>query len=382
MRSRWWSSLAVAVVSLAVSLLVAEGLVRVLYPQKLYFNITQWDPDVGFIAIPNIESTVQHAEYTMHVRMNSHGLRDREFSLEKPPRTVRIGVFGDSFTFGEGVEVEETYPKLLEQLLNGDPQIRSTGWDVEVVNFGLGKTGTSHQLAWYFKEGEQYKLDIVLLGFLAGNDFSDNLAGVYVLRDGELIHNSEAYSSIRTIQKVLYAIPFYRWLAEHSHLVNLARVVATHVHDRGRLAGVAPAQVAAQNGNDQQVVELTLRLIEEFRSRVQAQGSEFLLVNLPARGQKPLAAYESAGEIRQPYIDQLEVLQHALEERNIEMLDLVPTFMRLPVEPYYYQLDGHMRPAGHEVVAATIHDQLLHTVRSTITGRSARAQRFDRVGEP
>lgn len=53
-----------------------------------------------------------------HVRINSRGFRDYEYTIEKPQNTYRIIVLGDSFTFGLGVELNETYPKLLEESIN------------------------------------------------------------------------------------------------------------------------------------------------------------------------------------------------------------------------------------------------------------------------
>jgi len=35
---------------------------------------------------------------------NSRGLRDKEYSLEKPPNTFRVAVIGGSFTMGAGVD--------------------------------------------------------------------------------------------------------------------------------------------------------------------------------------------------------------------------------------------------------------------------------------
>ena len=48
------------------------------------------------------------------VRVNSHGTRGREFSVEKPPNTFRIVSLGDSKTFGWGLSEEETYSGLVD----------------------------------------------------------------------------------------------------------------------------------------------------------------------------------------------------------------------------------------------------------------------------
>jgi hypothetical protein len=104
--------LLIVIVSLLSSLFLCEVILRFFYPQRLYYNISQWDPYVGFTYIPNIEGYSKTADYEMYVKINSRGLRDREFPFEKPANTLRIGVFGDSFTFGEGVQNDEAYPKV------------------------------------------------------------------------------------------------------------------------------------------------------------------------------------------------------------------------------------------------------------------------------
>jgi hypothetical protein len=48
---------------------------------------------------------------------NSHGHRDVEVTLEKPPGVFRILVLGDSLTVGANVRQEEAYPKVLEKHL-------------------------------------------------------------------------------------------------------------------------------------------------------------------------------------------------------------------------------------------------------------------------
>src|SRR5262249_53877156 len=48
---------------------------------------------------------------------NSKGLRDREFSYEKPPGKLRIMMLGDSFTVGWGAKFDETFSKRIERCM-------------------------------------------------------------------------------------------------------------------------------------------------------------------------------------------------------------------------------------------------------------------------
>ena len=273
---------AIFLMSLLVALLISETIVRIFAPQDLRLNFSQWDEYVGFVNIPGIEGTTVHSDFRMTVRINSKGLRDREFDYKKEKGTYRIGVFGDSFTFGEGVQNNETYPKLLENLLTADQQLSVLGKKIEVLNFGIGKTGTSHQFALYRKEGKRYDLDLVIIGFLGANDFSDNVPGVFTLENGQLKHSPSTYSSIRRMQKIVYYFPFYKWLTAHSHLANLVRKQATIMDDRQRTAANI-SNTHLQAKNERLAADITRKLLAEFVRESKQEGANLIMVNLPGK---------------------------------------------------------------------------------------------------
>ena len=97
--------------------------------------------------------------------INSDGFRDRNFSVEKPNNTVRIMALGDSFVFGLGVELNDSYPKQLEILLNKNKGEQN----YEVLNFGVPGYNTKQEVEMLKEKGLKYKPDIVILGYL-GND--------------------------------------------------------------------------------------------------------------------------------------------------------------------------------------------------------------------
>ncbi|MDP7423685.1 MAG: GDSL-type esterase/lipase family protein [bacterium] len=66
---------------------------------------------------------------TMKYKTNSLGFRDIEFS-DKKEGTERVVCIGDSVTFGDGVTMEQTYAKVLEQ------KIRKRGENWQVINAG------------------------------------------------------------------------------------------------------------------------------------------------------------------------------------------------------------------------------------------------------
>src|SRR3989344_457571 len=82
-----------------------------------------------------------------HVVYNSDFFRDKNFDVNKKEGVTRIGVLGDSITFGGGIEdVNDRFSNILEK------KLRAANFNVEVYN--LGKPG-------YDTEGEIQVYDSV-----------------------------------------------------------------------------------------------------------------------------------------------------------------------------------------------------------------------------
>jgi len=98
-------------------------------------------------------------------KTNSIGLREeREYSLEKPFRTFRVAVVGDSYTLGSGIEVHDTYPKVLEKQLN------NYKGRYEFINFGVGGYSLRQYVAVIKFKALKFHPDLILIGWCAGND--------------------------------------------------------------------------------------------------------------------------------------------------------------------------------------------------------------------
>ena len=97
---------------------------------------------------------------------NSRGLRDKEYTLEKPPGVFRIAVMGDSFTQPSGVAIEDAYHSLIEErLMRGHDRVR-----YEVINFAVGGYTLEQDLIAIRRKALAYDPDLILIGFCAEND--------------------------------------------------------------------------------------------------------------------------------------------------------------------------------------------------------------------
>jgi len=103
------------------------------------------------------------------IKINSDGFRDREFSIQKPKGTYRIIALGDSMTFDWGLNIEDTWPKQLENKLN----TLNNGINYEVLNFGVPGYNTFGEVEMFKERGMKYNPDMIILGFLY-NDIVNN----------------------------------------------------------------------------------------------------------------------------------------------------------------------------------------------------------------
>jgi len=95
------------------------------------------------------------------LRTNSFGMRDREYSVDKPPGTLRIALFGDSYPMGSGVEERDIFPTLLENRLNLERPLSAYS-NYEVLNFAVGGY-SAIQIALEAKEKVPiFKPDVVM----------------------------------------------------------------------------------------------------------------------------------------------------------------------------------------------------------------------------
>ena len=82
------------------------------------------------------------------------------FSLKKPKGTIRIGTFGDSYTYGAEVDKSESYPAQLQEIFD---KFQSTP-RIEVLNFGVNGHGFQMNFLFWQEYAKKYDIDYILFG--------------------------------------------------------------------------------------------------------------------------------------------------------------------------------------------------------------------------
>jgi hypothetical protein len=278
--------------------------------------------------------------YTFTASTEKHGLRAVDaVSDHKSPGVTRIGVFGCSQSFGQGVQDDETYSAHLAQLIPG----------TEVLNFGVPGYGTDQMLLSYETFGRQFDLDVVLIAFawfhLPRNlatfhffakprfvlDESGNveLVGVPVPTPEELLDQEWQTSRLIT-------------LADESILLRWSWLRLENTRERGIYNPSGPAWL------------LTRALLHRFVTAARDAGSRVIILNLPDQGHRTLDSH-------------LEALASTM---HVEFVNLHDTFDRLSADGIEYRLpnDEHLNPIGH----ATVAEALARYVSMRDTDSSAR----------
>lgn len=193
---------ALVVASVVVGLGVAELVLRAFVPAMAAGSAARFalDPDLIYRLAPDNVVTWSSSEFTETSHTNALGLRGVALGA-KPEGTRRILAIGDSFTYGHGVQDDETYPAVVERVLRG------RGHDVEVVNAGVPGYSTDQAYAWALRDGLALDPDVLLVGVHC-SDVSDNYeSSLYDLEEGRLVRRPTDATRMYRLGSVMGLIP-------------------------------------------------------------------------------------------------------------------------------------------------------------------------------
>jgi lysophospholipase L1-like esterase len=251
--------------------------------------------------------------------------------------TVRILCLGDSLTFGDGVAVEDTYPKQLETMLNvmGKHQY-------EVINTGVPSYDTWQEVTFFKTKGVQFEPRIVVLGFY-GNDIVPRPAVIKTSLSGEGTLRRKGFGGFLPdgMVHLLKGSRFLLLLKDRvGKLVDSTKPSSEHLHQQALLDGL-PDEFVEQGW--QEVEASLLQMVELQKTRE----FRFLIVTFPMAEQlmreHPQAQYQAR-------------LKSIADKLDIPFIDLKPVFQRefRDFGSLFIEWDGHPNPKAHRLAAEEI----------------------------
>ncbi len=140
-------------------------------------SLAIYDADLGYTYRPG------YADPKTLMIHNSQSIRvgdiTKEYSRKPDSNTLRIAIFGDSFSHGDGVAYTETWGHHLEM------ELRSQGIEAEVLNFGVGGYGMDQAFLRYLNQGVKFRPDLVIFGFSIENTFRNLYLFRYFYKHGQ-----------------------------------------------------------------------------------------------------------------------------------------------------------------------------------------------------
>ncbi len=327
-----------------LSIIIGELIVRVFFPEdgRCYnfdINYSNFSPHI-YKTQKNTSDVYTYLyrtndKRTYKVSFNSKGLRDVEHEYKKAKNTFRILGLGDSFTWGTGVELKNTYLKLLERMLNRE--IRNK---VETINAGIPGWGTAQELIFFKEEGYKYNPDLVTLGFYVFNDYLDNtLLGLYKIKNKKLIRSippSLPYPiSLREFlfnSNSIFAPGFY---IKKSFFL---KSITNRINNLTSFSSYFSIDPDYYLGN---------LLIEELSNEVKKHNAKFLLIVIPS---SPVHSRELS-EV-EPSKNYKELIR-CCKKLKINYLDLYPVLKTNyeKLDSFFIPADGHFTIEGNQLVA-------------------------------
>jgi len=347
-RSELFKRIALLLAAIVFALLLGEGLVRALGRYDMSFPyVEDWN---GIMAgRPGAHGRHRVGGlFDAYVSFNQQRFRGTaETKLEAAPGVLRIAALGDSFTMGWGAEDDQTYPARLQVLLQ-----QELGRPVEVLNAGVGGTGTGEQALYYRRWVARFHPEIVVLAVNASDTGDDELRelfavgadGVGIPRSPEAIYQSRR--RFRRFRAFVLSLPGFDFLDKHSRLFGLVRNVVWRMSHR-------------QEWTEQEALENALRLtaaeVRWLDRQVRESGGRLFVVYMPQRESiyPPQDEQERVIEERLP-----ATLRDLCEKEQMPFSNLTPAVRvaaaNSPQQIYYARQDPHPTPQGYAVFAQQV----------------------------
>jgi hypothetical protein len=343
-----------------------EAVLRMTVPLRNVRGVC-FHPIMERINCANVTGAIK---YGIPISINSDGLIDKEYPIERVEGTKRIAVLGDSFTAGEEVLMGQRFHELWEKW-----SLERNGQNAEFLNFGVRSFGTWNELQIFHLKSAKYKPDITILNIFWGNDIEDN---VRQLKAGAYNPLKEEYPDPSLWDQILGARKnFNKWLwnnvisyqffrkyyVKFEHKVkamfqpglkgHLERVRKAEKNKSNSKKSNGPPLTADAEGeyddkffDNSEGSKLIRKLILKLKQEVEDIGSTLAVIHFPS-------AMQVHGYPAMP----LDSFDNFLNNNSIPHLNLFPRFAALDKDELIKLTlkkehnDYHFSSNGHEVYA-------------------------------
>ena len=324
-------------------------------------GLVVYDRYLGWTLAPSWQGNHRHHDFDVRYTTNAYGFRGR-FDAPASRKVRRYAVVGDSFTFGLGVNDDQTFVHLLNSRA-GDGDFH--------LNFAVPGFSTDQEYLLIRRRVFDFTPAVIMLITYLGNDLFDNqlpfplqadnakpffeLAGdKLVLKNSPvpLIKKSGARAAVDLRQVVMGSAPQPggRLMRTLKSLELFQLIEQSLPPDYGNLSTQFEKRFSS-------ALRLFGALLEHIRTDCRRHDADLVLVLMPGRSLVERPASHSAQF--QEYLRAR--LVETGRQLDIEVLDLasyLTTYHRKNEVRLFHPHEGHLTAAGHRVTADFIHSRL------------------------
>lgn len=303
---------------------------------------------------PNLEENWNYNDFQVTVKTNNRGLRE---SFEVIDDAVDIAFFGDSFTFGHGVENEERYSYQFAQ----DPNFINK----KVVSFSYPNGWQPEHYEYYLKKHPNLKPEHSIIGLYLGNDFDSDLNET--IYDRESLEISTPYRVVSKEGFLRNRPDIYRFpinpLIHYSSFVKLVVIQLNATTLRENLFADKAVETNRLNNIALEKGELeednrALIALQEIKTLLQERGSQLTVLIIPqdyyfCKDKASAHIHPDLAKQRSALIEGnnlLKATKKALEKLEIDYFD--PSSILEATD--YFKIDVHWSAQGHQKIGKAL----------------------------
>ncbi len=329
--------------SIIIPLLFFEAILRVIQPtvdSDNEFILYEYDETLGWKNTPGANGSLKIPDSTTNVNINSKGLRDIEHDYAKGPEK-RIEFYGDSFTWGFGVEMQDSYVNIVRQVLEKEKPL-----EFEVINMAVTGYGTDQQYLTLKKEGLRYGPDIVVFSY--HNDVKDVGLKTAYSYPKPFFQLSNGTLELTNVPVPKRNVSWSERPSEDKSLLrsidDLASVSRVYAFFKNGIRSL----IGKQDGKnfDYQTLSVVEKLILESNKLAKENNATFVLVLIPDKEQ----VYGNVNTI------EIDRLTGFAAKNSIKVINLLPELKELGKsnKRLYFNIDRHFSIEGNKIVGGII----------------------------
>ena len=296
--------------------------------------------------------------FNIEVRTNNLGLRE-DFEIEL--KDIEVAFFGDSFTFGHGVNVEDRYTNIFAANFQAIPKNK-------IASLSYLNGFQPEHYEYYFRNNSDLKPKHVIAGVYLGNDFgSDVLETIYDPETNKLLL---PYRRIFEDGQIGMTANSYKFpldlLADHSYFIELFLKIVGRTQYRSNLFKQGFQEPNAVNaidlerGKQNLILNRATQALLRLNQYVKERGGNLTILIIPQNyfftDKNPHIHpyfFSRLSEIRGED-NILKAFKEVCRIRNLNCYDPTPILQ----ESDYFPHDAHWNKAGNHKIGKALADHL------------------------